>query len=265
MPVHQIAGLIYSMNITFLGTGTSGGVPLIGCQCRVCKSKDPRDKRLRTSILVQANDLTIAVDCGPDFRQQMLREDVRHLDAILMTHQHKDHTGGIDDIRAFNFMNRKAIDFYCDYPTEQGIKEQYSYAFTETDYPYLPKMNFIRVTDSKFQISGLEIIPIEVMHANMPVKSYRIGDFTYVTDAKTIAPVELDKMRGTKVLVINALRTEEHYSHFTIHQALDIVNNIQPELTYLIHMSHQFGLHEEEEKKLPPNVKVAYDGLKISM
>src|SRR4051812_21839787 len=175
------------MELTFLGTGTSGGVPLIGCQCRVCKSTDPRDKRLRTSALLRTNDATIVIDCGPDFRQQMLREDVRHLDAILMTHAHKDHTGGFDDIRSFNFINRKAVDVYCDYPTELGIKEQYSYAFTDTDYPYLPKMNFIRISDFGFRISDLEILPINVMHANMPVKGFRFGDFTYITDAKTIA------------------------------------------------------------------------------
>lgn len=253
------------MQITFLGTGTSGGVPLIGCQCEVCKSIDPRDKRLRTSILIQTNDLTVAVDCGPDFRQQMLREDVRSLDAILMTHAHRDHTGGFDDIRAFNFINKKAIDVYCDLPTELGIKEQYSYAFTETDYPYLPKMNFHRISDSEFRISDLEIIPIQVMHATMPVLGYRFGDFTYITDAKTIAKAERDKIRGTKILVVNALRPENHYSHFTIDEALELVNDVKPELTYFIHMSHQFGLHAETQKKLPANVRVAYDGLKIKI
>lgn len=253
------------MQITFLGTGTSGGVPLIGCQCRVCKSTDPRDKRLRTSILIETGELTITVDCGPDFRQQMLREDVRHLDAILMTHQHKDHTGGFDDIRAFNFINKRAIDVYCDFPTEMGIKEQYSYAFTETDYPYLPKMNFIRIGKEEFNIGNLKIMPIEVMHATMPVLGYRFGDFTYITDAKTIAPQERDKIRGTKTLVINALRPEPHYSHFNIEEALELVSDVKPETTYFIHMSHQFGLHEEMEKKLPTGVRPAYDGLKISV
>ncbi|MES2620554.1 MAG: MBL fold metallo-hydrolase [Bacteroidota bacterium] len=253
------------MQVTFLGTGTSAGVPLIGCQCRVCKSSDPRDKRLRTSILLQTDNLTVAVDCGPDFRQQMLREDVRQMDAILMTHLHKDHTGGMDDIRAFNFITRKSIDIYCDYPTELGIKEQYAYVFSETDYPYLPKMKFIRIDDTPFSIADLNVIPIEVMHANMPVKGFRFGDFTYITDAKTIAKEERDKIRGSKVLVINALRPEEHYSHLTIEQALEVVDDIKPDLTYFVHMSHQFGLHEEEGKKLPSNVKVAYDGLKISV
>jgi phosphoribosyl 1,2-cyclic phosphate phosphodiesterase len=253
------------MEVTFLGTGTSGGVPLIACQCRVCKSTDPRDKRLRTSILVRQGDTTIVVDCGPDFRQQMLREDVQNIDAILMTHQHKDHTAGIDDIRSFNFINRRAVDFYCDFPTEMGIKEQFSYAFTETDYPYLPKMNFIRVDDAPFNIKGIEIIPFEVMHATMPVKAYRFGDFTYVTDAKLISKESRDKMRGTRTLVLNALRQEEHYSHLSIPEALEVVEDIKPEITYLVHMSHQFGLYAEMENKLPPYVKIAYDGLKITV
>jgi phosphoribosyl 1,2-cyclic phosphate phosphodiesterase len=253
------------MQVTFLGTGTSGGVPLIGCQCEVCKSNDPRDKRLRTSILIQTSSQTIAVDCGPDFRQQMLREDVRNLDAILMTHQHKDHTGGLDDIRSFNFINKKPIDIYCDYATELGIKDQYSYVFSETDYPYLPKMKFHRVTDVKFSIGSLEVLPIEVMHATMPVKGYRFNDFTYITDAKTIDIKEREKIKGTKILVVNALRYENHYSHFTIDEAIELVNYIQPEQAYFIHMSHQFGLHEAMQSKMPKGIQIAYDGLKIKV
>jgi len=254
------------MEVTFLGTGTSGGVPLIGCQCEVCKSTDPHDKRLRTSILIKNSDTTVVVDCGPDFRQQMLREDVRSIDALLMTHAHKDHTGGIDDIRSYNFINRRPVDIYCDYATELGIKEQYSYAFTETDYPYLPKMNFIRVDETPFNIGSIQnIVPIEVMHARMPVKGYRFGNFTYITDAKTISPAERNKMRGTKTLIINALRYEEHYSHLSIEEAFEIIDDVKPEVTYFIHMSHQFGLHAEMEKKMPPHVKIAYDGLKIQV
>lgn len=253
------------MEVTFLGTGTSGGVPLIGCQCEVCKSNDARDKRLRTSILIQQDGLNIVLDCGPDFRQQMLQADVCKLDGILMTHAHKDHTAGFDDIRAFNFMQKKAIDVYCTDETEQSIKEQFSYAFSETDYPYLPKMNFIRIQNSEFNIQHLKIQPIEVMHATMSVFGYRFGDFTYITDAKTIAKEERDKIRGTKILVVNALRPENHYSHFTINEALELVNDVKPELTYLLHMSHQFGLHEAMEKKFPAHIRVAYDGLKISL
>ncbi len=253
------------MEITFLGTGTSGGVPLIGCQCGVCKSADPRDKRLRTSVLIKTNHLNLVIDCGPDFRQQMLREDVRHIDGILMTHQHKDHTGGLDDIRSYNFINKKAIDIYCDKDTELGIRDQYSYVFTDTDYPYLPKMNFIRIDNQPFEISGLKVTPLEVMHATMPVKGYRFGHVTYITDAKTIAPEEKEKIKGTRILIVNALRPDAHYSHFNIAEALALVNEIKPETTYLIHMSHQFGLHAEMEEKLPAGVIPAYDGLKINV
>lgn len=253
------------MEITFLGTGTSGGVPLIGCSCAVCTSTDSKDKRLRTSILLRDKGVTICIDCGPDFRQQMLREKISRLDAILMTHQHKDHTGGIDDIRSLNFISRQPLDFYCDYPTELGIKEQYAYAFTETNYPYLPKMNFIRIQNDPFRIRHLDIIPIEVLHANMPVKGFRFGDFTYITDAKTISAGERDKIRGSKTLVLNALRPEPHYSHLSIDEAMEIVNDVQPEKTYFIHMSHQFGLHEEMEQRFPDSVRLAYDGLKIEV
>ncbi len=253
------------MEITFLGTGTSGGVPLIGCQCEVCKSSDTRDKRLRTSVLIRVNKLALTIDCGPDFRQQMLREDVRHIDAILMTHQHKDHTGGLDDIRSFNFINKKAVDIYCDEATEAGIREQYSYVFKDTEYPYMPRVNFIRVENKPFTIDDLEVQPIEVMHATMPVKGYRFGHFTYITDAKTITEEERNKIRGTKILVINALRQDAHYSHFNIDEALQLAEEVKPQTTYLIHMSHQFGLHAEMEKKLPAGVIPAYDGLKFSL
>lgn len=253
------------MEITFLGTGTSGGVPLIGCQCEVCRSTDQRDKRLRTSLLIKSHNQTIVIDCGPDFRQQMLREDVRHIDAILMTHMHKDHTGGLDDIRSFNFINKKAVDIYCDADTEGGIREQYSYIFKDNGYPYLPQMNFIRVEDKPFEIGGLGVQPLEVMHAKMPVKAYRFGHFTYITDAKTIKPEEIAKIKGTRVLVINALRPEAHYSHMNLEEALQIVEEVKPETTYLIHMSHQFGFHAAMEQKLPKGVKLSYDGLKISI
>ncbi len=238
---------------------------MIGCQCEVCKSTDPRDKRLRTSVLIKTHKLNIVIDCGPDFRQQMLREDVRHLDALLMTHMHKDHTGGLDDIRSYNFINKKAVDIYCDEDTEGGIREQYSYVFKDTDYPYLPRMQFIRVEDEPFKVGDVDVTPIEVMHATMPVKGYRLGHFTYITDAKTISAEEKAKIKGTKVLVVNALRAEDHYSHFNIGEALELIAEVKPETAYLIHMSHQFGFHAEMEKKLPPGVIPAYDGLKISI
>jgi phosphoribosyl 1,2-cyclic phosphate phosphodiesterase len=195
----------------------------------------------------------------------MLREDVRALDALVMTHAHKDHTGGIDDIRAFNFIQQKPVTIYCDYATELGIKEQFSYAFTETDYPYLPKMDFVQITDDAFELAGLKFLPINVIHGKMPVKGFRIGDFTYITDAKEIIPSELDKIRGSKTLIINALRPEPHYSHLSIQEAIDIVQEIKPERAYFIHMSHQFGLHAAMQAQMPANITVAYDGLKIEV
>lgn len=238
---------------------------MIGCQCEVCKSTNPKDKRLRSSILLRTANHNIVIDCGPDFRQQMLREDVRTLDALVMTHAHKDHTGGMDDIRAFNFIQQKPVTIYCDYATELGIKEQFSYAFTETDYPYLPKMNFVQIADDVFEVGGLKFLPINVIHGKMPVKGFRIADFTYITDAKEIVPAELDKMRGTKTLIINALRPEPHYSHLSIQQAIDIVQEIKPERAYFIHMSHQFGLHDIMQAQMPAYITVAYDGLKIEV
>jgi phosphoribosyl 1,2-cyclic phosphate phosphodiesterase len=253
------------MEVTFLGTGTSGGVPLIGCGCAVCKSTDAKDNRLRTSILIKHKEQVIVTDCGPDFRQQMLREKVDKLDAILMTHAHRDHTAGFDDIRAFNFILGKPIQVYCDYATQLGIKDQYSYVFSETDYPYLPKMNFNIIENNAFQIGDLSIVPIHVLHGGMPVKAYRFGDFSFITDAKEIVDEEREKLRGTKVLVVNALREQEHYSHFTIQQAIKLVEEIKPERAYFIHMSHQFGLHAEMQAKLPSNITIAYDGLKIEV
>jgi phosphoribosyl 1,2-cyclic phosphate phosphodiesterase len=252
------------MEVTFLGTGTSGGVPLIGCQCPVCKSADSRDKRLRTSALIKINGLNIIIDCGPDFRQQLLREDIRKVDALLMTHPHKDHTGGFDDIRSLNYMTEGPVDVYCNELTEEGIREQYIYAFKQTDYPYLPKMNFIRIEkEHAFDVKGVNVIPAEVIHGGMPVLGFRLGDFAYITDAKTVSKEERDKLRGTKTLVVNALRYNEHYSHFTVDEALAFIEDIKPERAYLTHMSHQFGLHAEMEQKLPTHVKPAYDGLKI--
>ena len=253
------------MEVTFLGTGTSGGVPLIGCECEVCKSKDAKDNRLRTSIMIKHNGQVIVTDCGPDFRQQMLRENVKKLDAILMTHAHRDHTAGFDDIRAFNFILGKPIQVYCDYATQLGIKDQYGYVFSETDYPYLPKMNFSVIENEPFSIADLSILPINVLHGGMPVKAYRFGDFSFITDAKEIVPEEREKLRGTKVLIVNALREQEHYSHFTIKQSLQLVEEINPERAYFIHMSHQFGLHVEMQAKLPSNITIAYDGLKIDV
>jgi phosphoribosyl 1,2-cyclic phosphate phosphodiesterase len=195
----------------------------------------------------------------------MLREDVRHLDGILMTHAHKDHTAGMDDIRSFNFINRKAVDIYCDEATEAGIREQFSYAFQKSDYPYLPRMNFIRIGAEPFRIGDLEVVPFEVYHGYMPVKGFRFGEATYITDAKKVSEAERKKIRGTKTLVVNALRFEDHYSHFTIDEAIEFAKDMEAKETYFTHMSHQFGLHAETALKLPPHIHAAFDGLKITV
>lgn len=253
------------IKVTFLGTGTSGGVPMVSCSCEVCKSTDPRDKRLRTSILIETPTTTICIDAGPDFRSQMLTYEVKNLDAILVTHGHRDHVGGLDDIRPFNFLQGKWMDIFCDEFAEQMIRDQYSYAFTNLDYAYAPKLNFVLIDEDEFRVNELTILPITVMHHQLPVKAFRIGDFTYITDAKTIADTEFEKIKGSKILVINALRAQEHNAHFTIAQALEIVARIKPESAYFIHMSHHFGKHADMQSTLPENVTIAYDGLTIEI
>lgn len=253
------------MQITFLGTGTSGGVPLVGCACEVCSSTDEKDKRLRSSVLIQTKGKNILIDAGPDFRQQMLREKVTQLDALLVTHGHRDHIGGLDDIRPFNYIQKQEILIWCDALCERMIREQYSYAFKDTDYPYLPKMKFVQIDRTPFRVHHLEVIPVEVMHAHMPVKGFRFGSFAYITDAKTIADEELAKLKGTKVLVVNALRYSNHISHFTVDEALAFAEKVKPDITYFTHISHQLGKHELIKKQLPTNVCLAYDGLKIEV
>ncbi len=255
------------MKITFLGTGTSTGVPMIACNCAVCTSSDSRDKRLRSSLLIQRNNNNIVIDCGPDFRQQMLRENVQSIDAILMTHGHRDHTGGIDDIRAYNFALKKDIDFYLNDSTEEILLRHFDYAFdVQNKYPAKPRLKLNLIDDKPFVIGDIEIIPVKVMHGTMPVLGFRINDFTYITDANYISETEKEKIKGSKILVLNALRWYEHPSHFTAQEAIALAEEINAEQTYFTHISHHLGLHEAVEKnKLPQNMRLAYDGLQIQL
>ena len=253
------------MKVTFLGTGTSGGVPVIGCSCEVCTSPDSRDKRLRTSAMLDIDGKVIVIDAGPDFRQQILRANVTTLDALLITHGHRDHIGGLDDIRPFNYLQGQIIDLYCDKYGEEMIRQQYPYAFTDHDYAFAPRANFHRVGQEPFDVCGITVTPIEVMHYKLPVMAYRIADFTYITDAKTISDTEKEKLKGTKTLVVNALHEREHIAHYTIAEALDLIAEIKPDMAYLVHMSHQFGRHADMESRLPANVRIAYDGLVIEI
>lgn len=248
------------MKITLLGTGTSQGVPVVACNCEVCISKNPKDKRLRCSVLVEMYGKVIVIDSGPDFRYQMLREKVKQLDGIVFTHEHKDHVAGMDDIRAFNYINKKAIDIYATLNVQQTLKREFQYVFDGTKYPGIPEVNMITISNQPFKAAGIDFIPFEVLHHKLPVLGYRIGDFVYLTDANYISEAERNKIRGAKVLIINALRRESHISHFTLAQALEIIDDLKPEMAYLTHISHQLGLHNEVEKELPAHVRLAYDG-----
>lgn len=253
------------MEITFLGTGTSQGVPVIGCNCEVCSSSDPKDKRLRSSILIEHKGKTICVDSGPDFRQQMLRSDVQKLDAILYTHEHKDHIAGTDDIRAFNFKQKTPMPMFCSKRVLEGFKKEFHYVFSGDNYPGIPQFNIQLIDKSPFHLGDIEIIPIEVMHYKLPVTAFRIADFTYITDANYVSDEEFEKIKGSKVLVLNALRKTKHISHFSLEEALEFIEKVNPERAYLTHISHYFGKHEEEEKKLPDHVFISNDGLKINI
>lgn len=251
--------------VTFTGTGTSQGIPVIGCSCDVCKSMHPHDKRLRSSILIKHNGKNMVIDTGPDFRQQMLRENVKSLEAVIMTHEHKDHIAGLDDVRAFNFLSKGAMDIYATERVQAALKREFYYAFTDEKYPGTPELNLIKIDNSKFEICGLEFLPIEVNHFKLPVFGFRFNDFTYITDAKTISEKEMEKIKGSRFLVLNALRKSDHISHFTLTEALDIIEKIKPEKAYLTHLSHLMGKHDETELLLPDNVFIAYDGLKIKL
>lgn len=249
------------MKITFLGTGTSIGVPVIGCECEICRSVDPRDNRLRASILWEVGNTNILVDAGPDFRIQMLRAKCSSVSSILLTHLHYDHVGGLDDVRGLNLSMKKAVDIYANRQTADAVRRVMPYVFVENKYPGVPNMNLYEVDEESFEASGVLVEPIPVMHGKMPILGYRIGNWAYITDASYISEESMTKLQGLDVLILNALRFKEHPSHFSVEESLAIVEQLKPRRTYFTHFSHEIGLHSETQKKLPPNVYLAYDGL----
>lgn len=253
------------MNIEFLGTGTSQGVPMIGCDCEVCSSNDPRDKRLRSSVLIRVNGKTIQIDGGPDFRYQHLRANNNKLDALLITHPHKDHIGGLDDVRAFNYLHKKPIDIYCENHTANGIRADFGYSFQEIKYPGVPEINIVEISESPFYIDNIEVIPIRAMHHKMEVLGFRLGGFCYLTDANYIAPEWKLKMLDLDCLVINGLRQNKHISHFSLSEAIEIIRELKPKQAYITHISHQLGLFNNIEPTLPFGTHLAFDQLKINL
>jgi len=255
------------MRLTFLGSGTSQGVPIIGCGCVVCTSPDPHDNRLRVSVLVETQGKRLLIDAGPDMRQQLLRAKVKDLDAVLLTHAHMDHIGGMDDLRAISFLHEppRPVPIYADAATTEAVKHMYHYAFGPGRYPGVPEFDMRHITRDPFNVEGIDVRPVEVVHMHMPVLGFRIGGLAYVTDAKTIASDEREKLRGLDVLVLNALRKQEHYSHLNLHEALELVHELRPERAYFTHISHWMGLHAEVQQELPPGVFLAYDGLAVDL
>ena len=249
--------------LTFLGTGTSQGVPMIGCGCKVCHSKDPRDQRLRSSVLVEHEGLTILVDAGPDFRQQMLRSGVTHLDAIILTHNHKDHTGGLDDIRAFNYLEKKASQIYCEKYVEESLRMEYSYAFAEVKYPGAPEWDVHIIDEKPFRINGVEIVPIRGMHYKLPVLGFRFGNIAYCTDMNHIPEEEFSKLDGLDHFIINTVRYGKHISHFSLEEAVAIAQKVGAKHSWLTHLSHQLPCYIDLASELPEGISPAYDGLVI--
>jgi len=249
------------LKITFLGSGTSSGVPMIGCDCEVCISSDKKDNRLRSSILVQSAKTTLVVDAGPDFRYQMLRQKIRRLDAVIFTHPHKDHMAGLDDIKAFNFLTKKPMKIYADALTEEALRRDFYYAFSDTKYPGIPELDLNTIVQEPFVVGDIPIAPVPVWHLRMPVLGFRFGKFTYITDANRIDDIEKEKIKGSGVLVLNALRKQKHISHFTLGEAIEMVRELNVPRAYFTHISHQLGRHEEIEAELPEGIHLAYDGL----
>ena len=252
------------MKVTLLGTGTSHGIPVVGCSCQVCSSSDPHDTRLRTSVHLAVNGKSIVIDTGPDFRQQMLTHQIKHLDAVVYTHEHKDHTGGLDDIRGFNLSQKTPIPLYARAPVVERLRQDYGYIFNDDGYPSIPQISVHTIGTRPFDVLGVHFLPIEVQHYQLSVLGFRLGDFTYITDAKVIAKTEKEKIRGTHTLVLNAIHYEQNVAHFTIDEALALVEDIQPQQTYFVHMSHQVGLHQQVNRVLPHGVSLAHDGLVLN-
>ena len=250
--------------VVVLGSGTSQGIPVIACECEVCISKNDKDNRTRSSILIQVGTENYVVDTGPDFRFQMLREKVKSLRGVLFTHEHKDHVAGMDDVRAFNHLESRPMEVYCTDRVESALRREFHYVFSEERYPGVPKVDLFRIDDEPIELrNNLKVIPINAMHYKMPVKGFRFGDFAYITDAKKIENQEIKKLIGVKTLIINALHRSEHISHFNLEQALVFINLVKPQIAYLTHISHLFGRHQEVELELPDNVLLAYDGLTL--
>jgi phosphoribosyl 1,2-cyclic phosphate phosphodiesterase len=253
------------VTVTFLGTGTSQGVPVIACGCAICTSADKHDKRLRSSILIEAEDKIVAIDSGPDFRYQMLRANVQHLDAVVYTHEHKDHIAGMDDIRAFNFKQQQPMDIYADARVEAALMREFPYVFADFKYPGIPQVDIHSIGLAPFDIGSIHFIPIEVLHYKLPVLGFRINYFTYITDAKTVSETEKEKIKGSKILVINALQKQTHISHFTLDEAIAFAHELGAETTYFTHISHRLGKHADISAELPAGIKLAYDGLQLTI
>jgi len=251
--------------VTFLGTGTSQGVPVIACDCEVCNSMDFRDNRTRTSIHIEVNGQSFVIDTGPDFRAQVLRERITKLDAVIFTHQHRDHTAGLDEIRSFNFRQKEDMPVYASKAVTKQLKEEFAYIFSDSGYPGLPKIVNHYISNEAFSIGETTIIPVQVMHHKLPVFGFRINDFTYLTDANHIPDKEKDKIAGSKILVVNALQIKPHISHFNLEEAIKVVNELKPDKAYFTHVSHNLGFHKQVEAELPEHIFLAYDGLKLQL